>query len=101
VYAKLMKKYGAYYSSRIDVHLEAEAKDALMHTMTNKAPTSFAGVGVKNVLTIDGVKLNLVDGSWLLMRPSGTEPMVRVYMEARTKGRLKELEKAASQMSGQ
>ena len=100
VYAKLMKKYGAYYSSRIDVHMEVQAKDALMQQMATKAPTSFAGSGVRDVVTMDGVKLNLEDGSWLLLRASGTEPLVRVYMEAKTKGRLKELEGAASQLSG-
>jgi len=98
VYAKLMKKYGSYYSNRIDLHLESTARDALMHTMNEKAPKEFAGSGVKSVVKLDGVKLNLEDGSWLLMRPSGTEPMVRVYMEAQSKGRLKELEAAAAQM---
>jgi len=48
-------------------------------------------VKVQKVSTIDGVKLYLEDGSWLLMRPSGTEPVVRVYLEARSKKRLKEL----------
>ncbi|HEX8552959.1 MAG TPA: phosphoglucomutase/phosphomannomutase family protein [Abditibacteriaceae bacterium] len=101
VYAKLMKKYGAYYSTRIDVHLEAEAKDALMNGMKTNAPSTFGGSGVRDVVTLDGVKLNLEDGSWLLLRASGTEPLVRVYLEARTKARLKELEKAAAALSQQ
>jgi phosphomannomutase len=98
-YANLLKKYGSFYSSRIDVHLAGEAKDALMSRFRDNPPSSFAGVGVANTVTIDGVKLNLEDGSWVLMRPSGTEPLVRVYTEARSKSRLKELEKAAAQLA--
>jgi alpha-D-glucose phosphate-specific phosphoglucomutase len=99
IYTKLMRKYGAYYSSRIDVHLTTEAKDELMHRIEKTPPTEFAGSKVVSVVTLDGVKLNLEDGSWLLLRPSGTEPLVRVYVEARSKARLKELEKAAESLS--
>jgi len=95
VYQQLLKKYGAFHSTRIDLHLEPAAKDELMQKMQDATPQEVAGVAVKNVVTLDGVKLNLADGSWLLMRPSGTEPMVRVYLEARSKSRLKELQKAA------
>jgi alpha-D-glucose phosphate-specific phosphoglucomutase len=98
-YAALLKKYGAFYSSRIDVHVAGEAKDALMSRFRDNPPSSFAGVSVANTVTIDGVKLNLEDGSWVLMRPSGTEPLVRVYTEACSKARLKELEKAAGQLA--
>lgn len=95
-YAKLMKKYGAFHSSSINLHIAGAQKDALLSRFRDAPPRSFAGVGVADALTIDGIKLNLEDGSWLLMRPSGTEPLVRVYMEARSKGRLRELEHAAA-----
>ncbi len=98
-YAQIMKKYGAFHSDRIDVHLTTEAKDKLMNGMKSAPPTEFAGVKVADVVTIDGVKLNLEDGSWLLLRASGTEPLVRVYFEARGKGRLKELRKAAAELN--
>jgi phosphomannomutase len=39
---------------------------------------------VKNVITVDGTKIVFDDGSWLMIRPSGTEPKVRFYIEART-----------------
>jgi len=98
VYRDLMKKYGQFHSTRTDLHLEVTAKDELMARMREKAPKEIAGSKVANVVTLDGVKLNLEDGSWLLMRPSGTEPLVRVYLEARSKKRLGELEKAAQQL---
>lgn len=98
-YARIMEKYGSFYSSRIDVHLSGEQKDALMKTFRDSPPASFANSAVANVVTLDGVKLNLEDGSWLLLRPSGTEPLVRVYMEARSQERLKELETVAASIS--
>jgi len=99
LYKKLLKKYGGYYSTRVDLHLETEAKEALLQKMRDQTPETVAGARVTNVVSLDGVKLNLEDGAWLLMRPSGTEPLVRVYMEARTKTRLKEVAKAAQELS--
>ncbi|MEO6906978.1 MAG: phosphoglucomutase/phosphomannomutase family protein [Abditibacteriaceae bacterium] len=91
IYKDITKKYGAYYSARTDLHLQPESKDALMKHMEHDTPKKVGKVKVQKVSTMDGVKLYLQDGSWLLMRPSGTEPVVRVYMEARSKKRLKEL----------
>jgi len=91
IYGDLTRKYGNYYSTRTDLHLQPERKDALMHHMQEKTPQKVGAVKVQRVSSIDGVKLYLEDGSWLLMRPSGTEPVVRVYMEARTKKRLQQL----------
>jgi len=50
-----------------------------------------AGVAVIRVSDLDGVKFLLADNSWLLIRPSGTEPVLRVYAEARTKERVQAL----------
>jgi phosphomannomutase len=50
----------------------------------DKAPASIGGEAVANVLTTDGVKYLLEDDSWLLIRPSGTEPVLRVYAEGRS-----------------
>ena len=91
IYNDITKKYGAYYSARTDLHLQPESKDTLMQHMEHDTPKKVGNVKVQKVSTMDGVKLYLEDGSWLLMRPSGTEPVVRVYLEARSKKRLKEL----------
>ncbi|MDF2439881.1 MAG: hypothetical protein JWN98_865, partial [Abditibacteriota bacterium] len=72
VYAAILKKYGVFHSTRIDLHLDAQTKDALMTRMQEDAPTEIGGSKVTSVVTLDGVKLNLADNSWLLMRPSGT-----------------------------
>jgi len=53
---------------------------------------------VKKIQTLDGAKVILEDGSWLLMRPSGTEPLLRVYAEAKNLGTLQALLKAGERI---
>ena len=99
VYADITKRFGTFYSNRIDLHLDDATKKKLMDGIKDQPPSEVAGSHVVKVQTEDGAKLNLADGSWLLMRPSGTEPLVRVYMEASSEERLQELDKAARQLS--
>jgi phosphomannomutase len=54
---------------------------------------------VRNVITIDGTKLVFDDGSWLMIRPSGTEPKVRFYIEARTEEGKKAVFETAERMT--
>ena len=54
-------------------------------------PAAFAGCDVRETITLDGYKFILADGSWLLFRKSGTEPVVRVYGEAGSNERLTEI----------
>lgn len=98
LYEELAKRYGHFYSARTDLRLTDEAKDRLMETMEKETPQSFAGEKVTSKVLLDGVKLNFGDGSWLLLRPSGTEPVVRVYLEARSEKRLDELRAAAQEL---
>ena len=99
IYRDITKRFGNFHSTRIDLHLDDDTKKALMNRVRETPPLEVAGSKVVKVQTEDGAKLNLEDGSWLLMRPSGTEPLVRVYMEATSKKRLKELENAAREVS--
>ncbi|MCI0565068.1 MAG: hypothetical protein MN733_41915, partial [Nitrososphaera sp.] len=59
--------------------------------LVNAAPAAIDGVAVEDVQTTDGVKYYLEDGSWLLIRPSGTEPVLRVYAEAPDDNRVRAL----------
>jgi phosphomannomutase len=52
--------------------------------LTEGKPPSIAGIQVVEMQSVDGVKYILEDDSWLLIRPSGTEPVLRVYSEGRT-----------------
>ena len=54
---------------------------------------------MKDVITVDGTKLLFDDGSWLMIRPSGTEPKVRFYIEARTETEKKAVLDAAERMT--
>ncbi|HVL53329.1 MAG TPA: hypothetical protein VM344_03630 [Vitreimonas sp.] len=80
---------GPSFYRRIDVHVERslypETKRRLLVDLRQKAPASLAGQAVERVTplsTDDGFKFHVEDGSWLLVRTSGTEPLVRVYTEA-------------------
>src|ERR1700690_232789 len=74
---------GEYWPIRVNLHLAADVQAKLMTRLKNDFK-DFAGRKVAKVDRTDGVKLNLEDGSWVLMRPSGTEPVVRIYTEAAT-----------------
>jgi len=72
---------GPLYNKRLDLHLEEAHKAAVLESFTKNPPTEVAGIGVKEIGRKDGIKLYLEDGGWVLLRPSGTEPLMRVYME--------------------
>ena len=64
------------------------------------APNSIGGQTVTELKTIDGVKYLMADDSWLLIRPSGTEPVLRVYAEARDETMVKALLAYGQQVAG-
>lgn len=76
---------GPHRYRRLDLKL-ADAEDgmALGRRIRAMPPAAIGGRAVKEVQTLDGVKLIAEDGSWLLIRPSGTEPVLRLYAEAPT-----------------
>ncbi len=78
---ELFSRVGELYPLREDVHLTAAQQDRLRAVLATP-PTNIAGIRVERVSTIDGLKLYLHGGSWLLVRASGTEPVVRLYAEA-------------------
>jgi alpha-D-glucose phosphate-specific phosphoglucomutase len=82
--AGLQADVGPAHYTRCDIPLHRPVAKAEMVTrLTEDVPGSLGGQQVTDVETIDGVKYLLADDSWLLIRPSGTEPVLRVYAEAR------------------
>ncbi len=81
----LEAEVGPHFYRRLDLKL-AGVEEALEvgRRIGAEPPAGFEGLHVKEVQTLDGVKLVAEDGSWLLMRPSGTEPVLRLYAEAQT-----------------
>jgi phosphomannomutase len=82
---------GPLYNRRLDLHLDNAHKQTVMKTYTEHPPTDIAGIAVKEVGRQDGVKFYLSDGSWVLLRASGTEPLIRVYLETHSAEQLKKL----------
>jgi alpha-D-glucose phosphate-specific phosphoglucomutase len=71
---------------RNDVKLDPAVKDAFLARIPEMKPDEIAGLRVLEVVTTDGIKFLLADDAWLLLRPSGTEPLVRIYAEASSMG---------------
>ena len=69
-----------YWPVRVNLPLSQDAHKKLLERL-KADPKEFAGQPVANVNRLDGLKLEFEDGSWVLMRPSGTEPVVRIYTE--------------------
>ncbi|MGB9180844.1 MAG: phosphoglucomutase/phosphomannomutase family protein [Pyrinomonadaceae bacterium] len=76
----LYKRVGYLASGRIGVRLTPDIVAALPEKLARE-PEQIAGKRIEKTNRIDGVKFIFADGSWLLMRPSGTEPLVRIYAE--------------------
>jgi phosphomannomutase len=96
----LVNKYGPVHYQRIDLRLSHPiAKAQMSHQLTEETPPEIGGEKVIEVKTLDGVKFILEDDSWLLIRPSGTEPVLRVYAEGRTPEMVKDLLKFGEQVA--
>jgi phosphoglucomutase len=84
---RLYSKVGRYLTKRVNIALSPELERVFPERIA-ATPASFAGAAVKELVTIDGNKYILEDGSWLLFRKSGTEPVVRLYCEASSEERI-------------
>src|SRR5205807_3403078 len=93
---ELFAKVGSFYPVRENFRLTAEVKEKFTKKVAAD-PADFAGHKVQRVVRTDGLKLVLQDGSWVCYRLSGTEPVVRVYTEARDEAGLEKLSLAAKQ----
>jgi alpha-D-glucose phosphate-specific phosphoglucomutase len=86
----LLKDVGPAVYERKDLRLRHPvSKSEMSRKLTDDAPGEIGGETVKEVSTVDGVKYILADDSWLLIRPSGTEPVLRVYAEGRSQEMVK------------
>jgi phosphomannomutase len=82
---------GPHEFARTDLHLKAEKMPAVLDLVRGLEAGEFAGAEVREVFKLDGSRMDFNDGSWLLLRPSGTEPVVRVYAEAENMERARDL----------
>jgi phosphomannomutase len=82
--ARLEKQFGPHRYGRIDTHFPLEKRAALMKFLKNNPPAKLLRSPLADMKTFDGVKYVAEDSSWLMLRGSGTEPILRIYAEAKT-----------------
>ncbi len=82
---ELLQEVGPAFYQRKDMRLKRPvAKASMSKRLKDEAPASIGGETVQEIIAVDGIKYILSDDSWLLIRPSGTEPVLRVYAEGRS-----------------
>ncbi len=95
---RLLDTHGEIHQGKVSVDCSDAEKERVIGELDGIIPDAVAGEPVSDVVTIDGFKLLLDDGSWLLVRPSGTEPKMRVYAEAGSPGRVDALLTAGQEL---
>ena len=96
----LYSKVGPHYYDRTDFHVSAAKRQAILHRLRSTSPHTIGGSRVTGVDTADGFRFFLADESWLLIRFSGTEPLVRIYSEAESLERTKTLLDEGKKLTG-
>jgi len=84
ILVKLEKEFGPHHYDRIDTHYPLEKRSALMEFLKTNPPSKLLRSPMAEVKTFDGVKFVAQDSSWLMLRGSGTEPVLRIYAEAKS-----------------
>jgi phosphomannomutase len=87
----IFETHGDVYASKRSVDCPDELKGQVVEDLSSSIPDRVDGLEVTETVTLDGFKLLLSDGSWILVRPSGTEPKLRVYAESPEEERINRL----------
>ena len=97
---KLEAQHGPIVADKVSLDCPDSEKERVLADLEDVIPESVAGVPVDQTVTLDGFKLLCEDGSWLLVRPSGTEPKLRVYAEADSEARVEAVLEAGRELVG-
>jgi len=89
--AKLEKQFGPHRYGRIDTQYPLEKRASLMESLSSNPPERLLRSPLAGMKTFDGVKFIAADTSWLMLRGSGTEPILRIYAEAKSDADVKKL----------
>ncbi len=98
--AELYDRVGPHYYDRIDIHLQPEQKADLLERLSRARPERLAGLKVTDKDTTDGFRFHLEGGGWLLVRFSGTEPLLRIYTEVQDQTLVQKLLAAGKELIG-
>jgi phosphomannomutase len=85
-------EYGPHRYGRLDLRLASLAeRDRVVASVTSSPPDRILGAPVRHVEALDGIKLTRGDHSWIMLRASGTEPLLRIYAEAPSESEVNDL----------
>jgi alpha-D-glucose phosphate-specific phosphoglucomutase len=96
----LYSKVGPHYYQRIDAEFPAAERQTIINRLRENPPESIEKVKVAKIDAADGFRYILEDNSWLLVRFSGTEPVLRIYAESSSDGRVKKLLESGKKLTG-
>jgi len=96
----LYSKVGPHHFNRVDIEFPEPERQAIIERITKNPPADIDGVKVEKFDTFDGYRFTLADTSWLLIRFSGTEPLLRTYAESSTPARVEKLLKLGRKLTG-
>jgi len=82
---EIYEKYGHFYNARLDIEINPDNKKEVIEYFLNHDSRDADGLKVEEISDMDGAKVLFRDRSWILVRASGTEPLIRCYIEARHK----------------
>jgi phosphomannomutase len=99
IMAELDEEYGTFRFRRVDVEYPLARMNDLMRHLAERPPKALRGSAVVKVKTYDGVKFIAENDDWLLVRPSGTEPVLRIYAETKSFDAVDELLAQGEQMA--
>ncbi len=96
----LYRKVGPHYYDRVDVTFPEKQRQAIIDRLKDNPPPSIEGVKVVKTDTLDGFRYILADNTWLLIRFSGTEPVLRLYTETDSPARVKRILAFGKKLAG-
>jgi len=91
---------GSHYYHRVDIEFDVEKRQAISKRITGDPPSVIDGSKVVKLDTTDGFRFVLADGTWLLIRFSGTEPLLRIYTETDSPDRAERLLRVGKDLTG-
>jgi phosphomannomutase len=100
VLADLKTMLGDWHYLRVDVRYPPAEREAITQRVASAKPTEIDGSPVASISTKDGYKIYAEDGSWLLIRFSGTEPLLRIYTETTSEERVQRMLQTGRDLAG-
>jgi len=97
---ELYRKVGPHYYDRLDLRLPEEERESIYRRVRQARPERLAGLQVTGIDTTDGFRFLLEGGGWLLLRFSGTEPLLRIYTEVGDRALVPRLLEAGKELAG-